>query len=123
MMMGGRWGACLAVLALALGQSACTTMSLVETGRDGAVPAGIAPGDRISVLDTRGELVGLRVTAVGTDFIEGRAGGDATLRIRAADIRELRKQRTAPGKTAALGVGVALGLFVQALENGAVGAW
>lgn len=122
-MKGSRWGALLAALALAFGQAACTTMSLVETGRDGGVPGAIEPGDRISVLDTRGELVELRVTGVGTDFIEGTAGSDAPLRIKTADIRELRKQRAAPGKTAALGVGVALGLFVQALANGAVGAW
>lgn len=123
MMKASRWGACLAVLALAFGQSACTTMSPVETGREGAAPAGIEPGDRISVVDTRGELVELDVTAVGPDFIEGSAGDGEPLRIAAGEIRELRKARAAPGKTAALSLAVALGLFVHALSNGAVGAW
>jgi len=122
-MKGSRWGVFFAVLALAFGQSACTTMSLVEAGRDGGVPAGIEPGDRISVVDVRGELVELDVTAVGADFIVGGVGDGESLRIPAAEIRELRKQRAAPGKTAALSAAVALGVFIQALSNGAVGAW
>lgn len=123
MMKGSRWGALLAVLALAFGQSACMTMRLVETGRDGAVPAEIEPGDRISVMDARGALVALDVTAVGADFVEGNAGGDEPIRIPADDIRELRKEHAAPGRTAALAAGLAFGMFVQALSNGAVGAW
>ena len=41
MMKGSQRGAWLAVLALAFGQSACTTMSLVETKRDGVVPVAL----------------------------------------------------------------------------------
>jgi hypothetical protein len=117
MMKRSRWGTCLGLLALAFGQSACTTMSLVETGRDGAVPAAIEPGDRISVVDTRGELLELDVTAVGTDFIEGSASDGEPGRIATAEIAELRERRAAPGKVAALVGGLVFGLFMSAAAD------
>jgi hypothetical protein len=111
------WRAVLAVLALGLAESACTTMSRVEMGPEGAIPAAIGPGDRISVVDARGELVELDVTAVGAGYIEGSAGEDELRLIRSEEIRELRERRPAPAKTALLGAGVALALFLEALSE------
>ena len=117
MMNGRRLGIRVGVLVLVLGQAACMTMRPVEPAGDGAVPAAIEAGDRISILDTRGNTTELTVTTVGPDFIEGTAEGDLAMRIAAADVAELRVRRVGKGKTIGLGVGVALALFVDALSG------
>jgi hypothetical protein len=117
MMNGRRLGFRVAVLVLVVGEAACMTMRPVEPAGHGAAPAEIEAGDRISILDTRGNTTELTVTTVGVDFIEGTAEGDLPVRIAAAEIEEIRARRVGVGKTVGLGVGVALALFVEALSN------
>ena len=117
MMNRRRLGIRVAVLSLVLGQAACMTMRPVEPGGDGTVPAAIEAGDRISILDTRGNTTELTVTAVGRDFIEGTTVGDLSMRIAAADVVEIRARQVGVGKSVGLGVGVAFALFVGALSN------
>jgi hypothetical protein len=115
--MMNRLGIRVAVLALVLGQAACMTMRPVEPAGDGTIPAAIEVGDRISILDTRGNTTVLTVTTVGRDFIEGTTVGDLSMRIAAADVEEVRARRVGVGKSVGLGVGVALALFVGALSD------
>jgi hypothetical protein len=105
-------------LALALAQSGCMTMRVVEPVDGNALPGTIGVGDRISILDTSGAITQFAVTAVGTDFVEGMAEGDRAVHIGAAEIREIRKRRVGLGKTAALGVGVAYLLFMGTVIDG-----
>ncbi len=118
MMSGSRVRSWVCVVALALAQSGCMTMRLVEPADGNALPATIEVGDRISILDTRGAITELAVTAVGTDFVEGMAEGDRAVRIAAAEMREIRERRVGLGKTAALGVGVAYLLFMGTVIDG-----
>lgn len=99
--------------ALAVGQSACTSMRPVGSSDEGALAEALSVGDRICVVDTRGATTELVVTAIGTDFIEGMAAGGALVRVASADVTEMRVRRKAPGKTAALAAGLSLLLFVQ----------
>lgn len=122
MMHSGRMGEWVVVAVLAFGQSACTSMVPLEAADTSAVLASIEAGDRLSVLDRHGVTTDLVVMAVGADFVEGRAGGDQTVRIAAAEVQEIREQRLAPGKTIALGAGVGVLLFMQAASTwGSIG--
>ena len=117
MMNRRRLGIRVAVVILVLGQAACMTMRPVEPAGDGTVPAVIEAGDRITIVDTRGDTTVLTVTTVGSDFIEGTTVGDLSMRIAAADVAEIRARQVGVGKSVGLGVGVAFALFVGALSD------
>ncbi len=122
MMHAGRMGEWVLVAVLAFGQSACTSMVPLKAADASALLAAIEPGDRLSVLDSSGVTTDLVVTEVGADFVEGRVGGDQTVRIAAAEAKEIREQRMAPGKTIALGAGISVLLFMQAASTwGSIG--
>lgn len=117
-MMSQRFGGLrVAAVVLVLGQAACMTMRPVEVSEQGAVPAAIEAGDRVSILDTSGNTTELTVTAVGDDFLEGTSEAGLPIRIAAADVEEIRARRVGVGKSVGLGVGVALALFVGALSQ------
>ena len=112
----------LVLSALVVGQSACTSMLPLEAADAEALLAAIEAGDRLSVLDSRGVTTDLVVTAVGADFIEGMVGGGDSVRIAATEMREIRAQKFAPGKTVGLAAGLSLLLFGQGLsEAGTMG--
>jgi hypothetical protein len=108
---------------VAIGQWACTSMLPLEAADAGALLAAIEAGDRLSVFHSHGVTTDFVVTAVGAGFIEGTVGGGGTVRIAAAEIEEIREQKFAPGKTAALAAGLSLLLFGQGLSAaGTMGA-
>ena len=107
----------LVLWALAVGQSACTSLRPVDTSGDGLAVAALEAGDRISVVDVRGATTELVVTSIGADFIEGSGGGDTLTRLATSDVKEIRVRRSAPGKTAGLAAGLSLLLFVGGLSG------
>jgi hypothetical protein len=86
--------------------SGCTSMRLVESTDGAALPSAIEIGDRVRVLDGAGLSTDFEVTAIGSDFVEGRMKNDQVVRIAFTDLREVRERRPAWGKTALLGAGV-----------------
>ena len=113
----------LVLCALAVGQSACTSLRPVDASGGGLTVAAIEAGDRISVVDVHGATTELVVTSVGADFIEGLGVCDTPTRFATSDLEEIRVRRGAPGKTAGLAAGLSLLLFVQGLSGmGPVGA-
>ena len=113
----------LVLWALAVGQSACTSVRPVDPSGDGASVAAIEAGDRISVVDVHGATTELVVTSVGADFIEGSGVGDTPTRFATSDLKEIRVRRSAPGKTAGLAAALSLLLFVGGLSGmGTMGA-
>src|SRR5688500_2072812 len=105
-MMNARRRGWLVLCALAVGQSACTSMRPVDP--TGVSVAAIEAGDRISVVDVRGATTELVVTSIGADFIEGSGVGDTLTRLATSDVKEIRVRRSAPGKTAGLAAGFGL---------------
>ena len=123
MMNARRLRGWLLLWALAVGQSACTSLRPVGPSGDGVSIAAIEAGDRISVVDVRGATMELVVTSIGADFIEGSGVGDTLTRLATSDIREIRVRRSAPGRTAGLAAGLGLLLFVGGLSGmGTMGA-
>jgi hypothetical protein len=114
-MMRGGVRAWVVVGALAFGQS-CTSMQPLEAADAEALLAAIEAGDRLSILDSNGVTTDLVVTAVGAGFVEGTAGGGRAVRIAAAEMKEVREQKFAPGKTIALGAGVGFLVFMQSVS-------
>jgi hypothetical protein len=103
-----------ALLALTLCLNGCTSMKLVPgTGGD-AVPTNVAVGMRIQVLDRSGVSTDIKVTDVRPEYVEGQTRDGRRVRFAREDVREVRERRLAPGKTAALTLGVlyAVGLAV-----------
>src|SRR5688572_19020269 len=93
-----------AVVAVGLAASAasCTTLRPVPRPDPAAIPAAIGVGDRVRIVDGTGKSIDVTVIAVGADFIEGAIDKDQTVRIGAAEIRELRERAYAPANTATL---------------------
>jgi hypothetical protein len=109
--------------ALAVGQSACTSLRPVDPSGDGAPVAAIEAGDRISIVDVHGATTELVVTSLGAHFIEGSGVSGAPIRLAMSDVAEIRVRRSAPGKTAGLAAGLGLLLFMGGLSGpGALGA-
>jgi hypothetical protein len=122
MMKARRLGGWFVLWALAVGQLACTSMRAVGSGDALSVEA-IEIGDRISVVDSRGDTTALVVTDIGPDYIEGTTAGETLTRFSAADMSEVGVRRKAPGKTAGLAATLSLLLFVGGLsEMGSMGA-
>jgi len=103
-----------ALLALTLCLNGCTSMKLVPGSVGDAVPSNVDVGMRIRVLDRDGVSTDIKVTAIGSDYVEGRARDQRLVRFARADVSEVRERRPAPGKSVALTLGVlyAMGLAV-----------
>jgi hypothetical protein len=113
----------LVLSALAVGQSACTSLRPVDPSGDGVSVAAIEAGDRISVVDVRGATTELVVTSVGPGFVEGQGLGDTPTRLAMSDVKQIRVRRGAPGKTAGLAAGLGFLLFIGGLSGaGTMGA-
>jgi hypothetical protein len=80
-------------------------MRVVPPAAGAVLPADVAVGKRIRVLDRDGTATDLKVTAIGADCVDGQTS-DGVVRIAFGDVREVRERRFAPGKTIALTFGV-----------------
>jgi hypothetical protein len=107
-------------LALAICLNGCTSMQLVPGTVGDAVPTNVEVGMRIRVLDVSGVSTDIKVTAIAPEYVEGRTRDERLVRFAREDVRQVRERRLAPGKSAALTLGVlyAVGLAV-ALGAGA----
>ena len=104
-----------AVLVATLFLNGCTSMQLVPPAAGAALPADVGVGERIRVLDRSGASIDMKVTAIGTDYVEGRTRDDRAMRIAFTDVREVRERRPAPGRTVLLTLGVVYLALVTAI--------
>jgi hypothetical protein len=116
MMHGRRWWGLVAVGLSGLGQAACTSLVPLDAQR-GQLLAAVEVGDRLSVLNARGEVTELVVTSVDEEFIEGMGESDQPVRIAAEEVLEVRERKPAPGKTIGLGVGIGFLLFMGTVTS------
>jgi hypothetical protein len=114
---GRRWSVVLGVVVLA----GCTTLRPIEYSDPPALANRLSDGMKVFVSTTDGEREKLRVTAIGSDYFEGTTPNGQTVRVAIDEIRRIDRRAFAPGKTAALGAGLAM-VYVFAVVGVAVHA-